>query len=79
MSYQPTRFDGEIGIHYPLRVLNRYSLPELTRLAERAWETLGKFAFTQVWINDNLEYQSVLASSAAMLAPARFRIRSVDS
>src|SRR4029434_10897634 len=59
---------GEIGIHYPLHVLNRYSLPELISLAERAWQTLAPFGFTRIWTNDNLEYRSVLASSAAILA-----------
>jgi 5,10-methylenetetrahydromethanopterin reductase len=61
-------FTGELGIHYPLHVLNRYSLPELITLGERAWEALAKFGFTQVWTNDNLEYRSVLASSAALVA-----------
>jgi len=64
----PERFSGEIGIHYPLHVLNRYSLPELIRCAERALESLGPFGFKQVWTNDNLEYRSVLVSSAALLA-----------
>jgi alkanesulfonate monooxygenase SsuD/methylene tetrahydromethanopterin reductase-like flavin-dependent oxidoreductase (luciferase family) len=68
MSKEPERFSGEIGIHYPLHVLNRYSLPELIGLAERAWQTLGKLGFSQVWTNDNLEYRSVLASSAAIVA-----------
>jgi 5,10-methylenetetrahydromethanopterin reductase len=68
MSTPTKRFAGEIGIHYPLHVLNRYSLPELIGLAERAWQTLGKLGFTQIWTNDNLEYRSVLASSAAMMA-----------
>jgi len=61
-------FAGELGIHYPLHVLNRYSLPELIGLAEQAWHTLGPFGFTRIWTNDNLEYRSVLASSAAILA-----------
>jgi alkanesulfonate monooxygenase SsuD/methylene tetrahydromethanopterin reductase-like flavin-dependent oxidoreductase (luciferase family) len=61
-------FRGEIGIHFPLHVLNRYSLPELIALAERSRETLGAHGFTQVWTNDNLEYRSVLASSAALVA-----------
>jgi 5,10-methylenetetrahydromethanopterin reductase len=68
MSNEMQRFAGEIGIHYPLHVLNRYTLPELIRLTEHAWQTLGKFGFTQVWTNDNLEYRSVLASSAAIVA-----------
>src|SRR5687767_16035379 len=68
MSNQTKRFAGEIGIHYPLHVLNRYSLPELIGLADRAWQTLGKLGFTQIWTNDNLEYRSVLASSAAIVA-----------
>jgi 5,10-methylenetetrahydromethanopterin reductase len=68
MAIQTKKFNGEIGIHYPLHVLNRYSLPELIGLAERAWQTLGKFGFSQVWTNDNLEYRSVLASSAAIVA-----------
>lgn len=62
------RFSGEIGIHYPLHVLNRYSLPELIDLAARAAQNLESFGFTRVWTNDNLEYRSVLASSAAILA-----------
>jgi 5,10-methylenetetrahydromethanopterin reductase len=62
------QFNGELGIHYPLHVLNRYSLPELIDLAKRAVDTLGPYNFTRVWTNDNLEYRSVLASSAAILA-----------
>ena len=62
------RFTGEIGIHFPLHVLNRYSLPELITLAERSRNILGQHGFTQVWTNDNLEYRSVLASSAALVA-----------
>ena len=61
-------FNGEIGIHYPLHVLNRYSLPDLIELAAHAAQSLGPFGFTRVWTNDNLEYRSVLASSAAILA-----------
>ena len=68
MSTQAERFTGEIGVHYPLHVLNRYSLPELIGLAERAWQILGNVGFSQVWTNDNLEYRSVLASSAAIVA-----------
>ena len=68
MSITTQRFAGEIGIHYPLHVLNRYSLPELIGLAERAWQTLEKLGFSQIWTNDNLEYRSVLASSAAIVA-----------
>jgi 5,10-methylenetetrahydromethanopterin reductase len=68
MANTPLRFTGEIGIHFPLHVLNRYSLPDLIGLAERAANTLAPFNFTRVWTNDNLEYRSVLASSAAILA-----------
>jgi alkanesulfonate monooxygenase SsuD/methylene tetrahydromethanopterin reductase-like flavin-dependent oxidoreductase (luciferase family) len=68
VSKQEKNFTGEIGIHYPLHVLNRYSLPELIGLAETAWQTMGKLGFSQVWTNDNLEYRSVLASSAAIVA-----------
>src|SRR5437879_10929463 len=68
MSESSSQFTGELGIHYPLHVLNRYSLPELLDLAERARQSLEPFGFTRVWTNDNLEYRSVLASSAAILA-----------
>jgi 5,10-methylenetetrahydromethanopterin reductase len=68
MSGESERFDGEIGIHYPLHVLNRHSLPELIHFAELCLETLGKFGFKQVWTNDNLEYRNVLVSSAALVA-----------
>jgi alkanesulfonate monooxygenase SsuD/methylene tetrahydromethanopterin reductase-like flavin-dependent oxidoreductase (luciferase family) len=68
MSKQEMNFSGEIGIHYPLHVLNRYSLPELIGLVESAYRAMGKFGFSQVWTNDNLEYRSVLASSAAIVA-----------
>lgn len=68
MTQLEGKFTGEIGIHYPLHVLNRYSLPELIGLAESAWKTMGEFGFNQVWTNDNLEYRSVLASSAAIVA-----------
>ena len=68
MSESSAQFIGEVGIHYPLHVLNRYSLPELIDLADHALKILGPFNFTRVWTNDNLEYRSVLASSAAILA-----------
>lgn len=68
MAKLENKFTGEIGIHYPLHVLNRYSLPELIGLAESALQTMGKFGFSQVWTNDNLEYRSVLACSAALVA-----------
>lgn len=68
MAGESELFSGEIGIHFPLHVLNRYSLPELIRYTELALETLGEFRFTQVWTNDNLEYRSVLVSSAALVA-----------
>src|SRR5213594_1163451 len=68
MSGESQRFNGEIGIHYPLHVLNRYSLPELIRYTELSLEALRKFGFKQVWTNDNLEYRSVLVSSAALVA-----------
>jgi 5,10-methylenetetrahydromethanopterin reductase len=68
MAKSSLQFTGELGIHYPLHVLNRYSLPDLIDLAERALKILGPFNFTRVWTNDNLEYRSVLASSAAILA-----------
>lgn len=68
MANASLQFSGELGIHYPLHVLNRYSLPELIDLAERATKILGPFRFTRVWTNDNLEYRSVLASSAAIVA-----------
>ena len=68
MATGTTKFAGEIGIHFPLHVLNRYSLPELIELAEHARQTMGPYGFTRVWTNDNLEYRSVLTSSAAILA-----------
>lgn len=67
-SISAGRFTGEIGIHFPLHVLNRYRLPELITLAERSLDILGRHRFSQVWTNDNLEYRSVLASSAALVA-----------
>jgi alkanesulfonate monooxygenase SsuD/methylene tetrahydromethanopterin reductase-like flavin-dependent oxidoreductase (luciferase family) len=67
MSKSSSPFTGEVGIHYPLHVLNRYSLPELIDLAECALKILQPFNFTRVWTNDNLEYRSVMASSAAIL------------
>jgi len=48
MAKQEMKFSGEIGIHYPLHVLNRYLLPELIGLAE-TWGTMGQFGFSQVW------------------------------
>ena len=68
MAAKETKFTGEIGIHYPLHVLNRYSLPELIGLAESALQAMGQYGLSQVWTNDNLEYRSVLASSAAIVA-----------
>src|SRR5262249_54504802 len=61
-------FTGEIGIIYPLHVLNRSFLPELSGPAENGGPELERFGFRQVWTNDNLEYRSVLASSAAIVA-----------
>lgn len=68
MAKQEIKFTGELGIHYPLHVLNRYSLPELIDLAESALQAMGQFGFSQVWTNDNLEYRSVLTTSAAIVA-----------
>src|ERR1043166_1565174 len=68
MAAESRRFENEIGIHFPLHVLNRYSLPELIRLAEKACDNLAQFSFAQVWTNDNLEYRSVLTASAALVA-----------
>jgi alkanesulfonate monooxygenase SsuD/methylene tetrahydromethanopterin reductase-like flavin-dependent oxidoreductase (luciferase family) len=68
MANPTAPFTGEIGIHFPLHVLNRYSLPELLGLAARAQQIMERFGFTRVWTNDNLEYRSVMASSAAILA-----------
>jgi alkanesulfonate monooxygenase SsuD/methylene tetrahydromethanopterin reductase-like flavin-dependent oxidoreductase (luciferase family) len=68
MPSQSERFAGEIGIHFPLHVLNRYSLPELINLADQARQKLQPFGFTRVWTNDNLEYRSVLTGSAALMA-----------
>jgi alkanesulfonate monooxygenase SsuD/methylene tetrahydromethanopterin reductase-like flavin-dependent oxidoreductase (luciferase family) len=68
VAENPTKFSGEMGMHYPLHVLNRYSLPDLIELADVAFRSMNKFGFSQVWTNDNLEYRSVLASSAAILA-----------
>ena len=48
MANSPANFAGEIGIHYPLHVLNRYTLPELIGLAERALQIMGPFGFTRV-------------------------------
>src|SRR5437762_3368907 len=62
------KFTGELGVHYPLHVLNRYSVPELIGLAERAQQSLEKFGFAQIWTNDNLEYRSVVAASAPLAA-----------
>lgn len=63
-----SKFSGDIGIHYPLHVLNRYSLPELIALADSALQLMGPLGFCQIWTNDNLEYRSVLATSAAIVA-----------
>jgi hypothetical protein len=50
MSKQEKKFSGEIGIHYPLHVLNRYSLPELIGLAERGLADDGT-----IWIQPGLD------------------------
>ena len=68
MANNSRLFAGEIGIHFPLHVLNRYSLPDLIGLADKAWRTLQSFGFTRIWTNDNLEYRSVLTGSAALVA-----------
>ena len=68
MANSNAKFSGEIGVHYPLHVLNRYSLPELISIAASAYQTMGHWGFNQVWTNDNLEYRSVLASSAAVVS-----------
>src|SRR5581483_6453501 len=51
-------FAGELGVHYPLHVLNRYSVPELIELTERARSALAPFGFAQIWTNDNLDYRN---------------------
>jgi 5,10-methylenetetrahydromethanopterin reductase len=56
----------EIGLHYPLHVLNKFSLPEMLSFIKYASDVLKPFNFTQVWTNDNLEYRNIFVSSAAI-------------
>jgi alkanesulfonate monooxygenase SsuD/methylene tetrahydromethanopterin reductase-like flavin-dependent oxidoreductase (luciferase family) len=67
MPNQEKIFTGEIGIHYPLHVLNRYSLPELIGLAERAWQTMEKLGFSQAYAeNRGVDYAASLTPDEAV-------------
>jgi alkanesulfonate monooxygenase SsuD/methylene tetrahydromethanopterin reductase-like flavin-dependent oxidoreductase (luciferase family) len=61
-------FHGELGIHYPLHVLNDWSLPRLLEFTELASNLFRDYNFQQVWPNDNLEYRHVLVACAAIAA-----------
>jgi hypothetical protein len=61
---------GEIGIHYPLRAQSLFAAG-IDRASRICVARDGPIWASQVWTNDNLEYRSVLASSAAIVA--RFR------
>jgi hypothetical protein len=67
MPNQEKIFTGEIGIYYPLHVLNRYSLPELIGLAERAWQTMEKLGFNQAYAeNRGVDYAASLTPDEAV-------------
>ena len=48
MNASAKKSRAETGIHYPLHMLNRYSLPELIGLAEHA--IIGATLYTKIQI-----------------------------
>jgi len=75
MAKTENGFSGEIGIHYPLHVLNRYLLPELIGLAETTWGTMGQFGFSQVWTRHRAAGDS--SSAKNLQRKSRHRLRCV--
>lgn len=57
-------FCGEFALKFALQAAQQYTLPELIRLAQRAYAE----GFTQVWVNDNLGERNVLIVLTAMAA-----------
>jgi alkanesulfonate monooxygenase SsuD/methylene tetrahydromethanopterin reductase-like flavin-dependent oxidoreductase (luciferase family) len=62
-------FDGTFGLQFTPHLANRYTLPDLVRLASLA----ADLGFEQIWVNDNLRYrsQSVVLTAIATHAPIR--------
>lgn len=57
-------FSGELALKFPLQIANRYTVPELIRLAQLAHAE----DFKQVWVNDNLCQRNNFVVLAAMAA-----------
>jgi alkanesulfonate monooxygenase SsuD/methylene tetrahydromethanopterin reductase-like flavin-dependent oxidoreductase (luciferase family) len=55
-------FNGEFGLQFTIHIANRYSVPEIVRLADFA---RGE-GFTQVWVNDNLRHRNVFVVLTAI-------------
>jgi len=57
-------FSGELGLQFVTHLANRYTVPELIRLAQLATDK----GFSRIWFNDNLRYRSQLVVMTAVAA-----------
>jgi alkanesulfonate monooxygenase SsuD/methylene tetrahydromethanopterin reductase-like flavin-dependent oxidoreductase (luciferase family) len=57
-------FTGELGLQFVTHLANRYTVPELIRLAQLATDK----GFSRIWFNDNIRYRSQLVVMTAVAA-----------
>jgi alkanesulfonate monooxygenase SsuD/methylene tetrahydromethanopterin reductase-like flavin-dependent oxidoreductase (luciferase family) len=63
-------FHGELALKLALQVANQYTVPELVRLAQRAYAD----GFKQVWVNDNLCQRNIFVVLTAMAAKVPIKL-----
>jgi len=59
-----TIFTGELGLQFVTHLANRYTVPELIRLARLGADK----GFSRIWFNDNIRYRSQLVVMTAVAA-----------
>jgi len=65
-----TKFSGELALKFTIQIANRYTVPELIRLAQLAHAE----GFNQIWVNDNLCQRNVFVVLAAMAARVPIKV-----
>ncbi|MGB7946580.1 MAG: LLM class flavin-dependent oxidoreductase, partial [Candidatus Binatia bacterium] len=63
-------FHGELALKLALQVANQYTVPELVRLAQRAYAD----GFKQIWVNDNLCQRNIFVVLTAMAAKVPIKL-----
>ena len=63
-------FAGEIGLQFVTHLANRYTVPDLIRLARLAADK----GFRQIWFNDNVRYRSQMVVMTAIAARVPIRL-----